>query len=36
MGHRRPGVTGLHYDRPDADVLAQVMVDAYLSRRWDD
>lgn len=36
MGHRRPGVTGLHYDRPTPDVLAEVVADAYLSRNWDD
>ena len=35
MGHRRPGVTGLHYDRPTPDVLAEVVADAYLSRNWD-
>lgn len=35
MGHRRPGVTGLHYDRPTPDVLAEVVSDAYLARRWD-
>lgn len=45
MGHLAPGVTGHHYDRPQADVVAEVVAEAYASRpydagpgwpRWDD
>jgi len=35
MGHRLAGVTGAHYDRPAADMFAEVVADAYRSRPWD-
>lgn len=45
MGHLAPGVTGHHYDRPQADAVAEVVSEAYALRpydaapewpRWDD
>ena len=35
MGHKREGVTGAHYDRPDADVFCEVVADAYRAHRFD-
>lgn len=35
MGHKLPGVTGAHYDRPDADQFARVMADAYARYPYD-
>lgn len=35
MGHKLPGVTGAHYDRPAADQFAQVMADAYHRNPYD-
>lgn len=35
MGHVEPGVTGHHYDRPQGDVLAEVVADAYSLRPYD-
>lgn len=35
MGHKLPGVTGSHYDRPDADVFAEVVADAYRAHPFD-
>jgi len=35
MGHRVAGVTGAHYDRPAADMFAEVVADAYRARPWD-
>lgn len=35
MGHKREGVTGAHYDRPDADLFAEVVADAYRARPFD-
>lgn len=35
MGHKLPGVTGAHYDRPDADQFAAVMADAYRNNQYD-
>jgi len=32
MGHKLPGVTGAHYDRPTADMFCDVMVRAHLGR----
>ena len=29
MGHRVPGVTGMHYDRPSAEMFAEVLADHY-------
>lgn len=29
MGHRMPGVTGMHYDRPSAEMFAEVLADHY-------
>lgn len=29
MGHRLPGVTGAHYDRPSAEMFAEVLADHY-------
>ena len=36
MGHRVAGVTGAHYDRPDAEQFARVMADAYRRNRYDE
>ena len=36
MGHLAPGVTGRHYDRPQADVVAEVIAEAYAQRPYDD
>lgn len=40
MGHKLPGVTGAHYDRPTADSFVEVVVDAYraapFDEGWDD
>jgi len=35
MGHKLSGVTGAHYDRPTADMFAEVVADAYRARPWD-
>lgn len=35
MGHKIPDVTGLHYDRPVAQMFAEVLADAYESHRFD-
>lgn len=35
MGHRVDGVTGQHYDRPGAQLYAEVVVDAYAQRPFD-
>ena len=35
MGHRLAGVTGQHYDRPTAEVLAGAVARAYAERPWD-
>lgn len=35
MGHKLPGVTGAHYDRPDAEQFAHVMADAYRNNQYD-
>lgn len=35
MGHRGDGVTGRHYDKPTAELFAQVVSDAYRARPWD-
>jgi integrase len=35
MGHKLPGVTGAHYDRPTADMFCEVMVTAYKNHRFD-
>lgn len=35
MGHRLKGVTGKHYDRPDADMLCRVAAEAYAKRPYD-
>lgn len=32
MGHKLPGVTGQHYDRPVPDMLADVFAEAYRAR----
>ena len=36
MGHSVQGVTGQFYDRPQADVFAEVMADAYRERPYDE
>ncbi len=40
MGHKLPGVTGTHYDRPTADMFADVVAHAFLAHPfgddWDD
>lgn len=36
MGHLIPGVTGQHYDRPQADVVAEVIAEAYAQRPYDE
>lgn len=36
MGHKLPGVTGAHYDRPTADMFADVMLDAYKAHIFDE
>ena len=36
MGHTSGGVTGQYYDRPVADVVAEVIADAYARRPYDD
>lgn len=36
MGHSAQGVTGIYYDRPQADVFAEVMADAYRERPYDE
>lgn len=35
MGHKREGVTGAHYDRPDAELFAEVVADAYSAHPFD-
>lgn len=35
MGHRVAGVTGLHYDRPSAEMFAEVMAEAYSEHPYD-
>lgn len=35
MGHRVEGVTGMHYDRPRADMFAEIVADAYRERPFD-
>lgn len=35
MGHKVAGITGAHYDRPDADQFANVMADAYRRYPYD-
>ena len=35
MGHRVAGVTGAHYDRPSAEMFAEVMAEAYAERPYD-
>ena len=35
MGHKLRGTTGMFYDRPQADVLAEVVADAYREHRHD-
>ena len=35
MGHKLPGVTGAHYDRPQADVFCDVVAEAYLACPFD-
>jgi len=40
MGHKLPGVTGAHYDRPTPEMFCEVMVSAYkghpFDADWDD
>ena len=36
MGHSAQGVTGIYYDRPQADVVAEVIAEAYAQRPYDD
>jgi len=35
LGHKEKSVTGQYYDRPQADLFAEVMADAYLARPFD-
>ena len=35
MGHKVAGTTGMHYDRPTAEVLAGVVARAYSEKPWD-
>lgn len=35
MGHLEPSVTGQHYDRPQAEAVAEVVLDAYAKRPYD-
>lgn len=35
MGHKLPGVTGAHYDRPDAEQFARVVAEAYRKNQYD-
>lgn len=35
MGHVVPGVTGQYYDRPQPEMLASVMADAYAANQFD-
>ena len=35
MGHRVEGVTGMHYDRPDAEMFAEAVARAYAERPYD-
>lgn len=35
MGHVGEGVTGKHYDKPTAELFAEVVVDAYRRHPWD-
>lgn len=35
MGHKLPGVTGAHYDRPSADAFADVVAEAYRATPFD-
>lgn len=35
MGHKLPGTTGMHYDRPQVDVFCEVLADAYRAHRFD-
>ena len=36
MGHKNPGITGQHYDRPQAEMFAEVVVGAYAKVRYDE
>lgn len=36
MGHRMPGVTGAHYDRPSAEMFAEVLADHYVEMPFAD
>lgn len=36
MGHRIEGTTGMHYDRPQADVFADVVAEAYARYPFDE
>lgn len=35
MGHKGADVTGRHYDKPTADLFAEVVAEAYRARPWD-
>ena len=35
MGHKGADVTGRHYDKPTADLFAEVVADAYRAAPWD-
>ena len=35
LGHKAPGVTGSHYDRPRPDMVARVVADAYAAAPYD-
>lgn len=35
MGHKGADVTGRHYDKPTADLFAEVVTEAYKARPWD-
>lgn len=35
LGHVAPGVTGRHYDRPQPEMIARVMADAYTEHPFD-
>ena len=35
MGHKLAGVTGAHYDRPDADQFARVVAESYRKLPYD-
>ncbi|MBR2681840.1 MAG: hypothetical protein IKE22_01065, partial [Atopobiaceae bacterium] len=36
LGHSVQGTTGQYYDRPQAEVFAEVMADAYRQRPYDE